>query len=143
MTRINLIAVAALVAAILLGGAIWAQTKATSPQLAAVGTGRVWVSYQDQLRHAKLVGGTLVEAGGDLELRFSGVAPAWKTEQRVPTAAAPVIQLVSAPVAGSLVVARNGLLQWEGDDYTLTGQTVTLPFAQPADRLVFRYQVAP
>ena len=119
-----------------------AQTKLASAQVLAVGTGRVWVSYQDQLRQAKLVGGTLVEASGDLELRFSGVAPAWKTEQKIATAAAPVIQLVAAPVAGSLVVARNGLLQWEADDYTVNGQSVTLPFAAQGDRLIFRYQIA-
>ena len=32
-----------------------AQTKLASAQVLAVGTGRVWVSYQDQLRQAKLL----------------------------------------------------------------------------------------
>jgi hypothetical protein len=120
-----------------------AQTLVSRHQLAAPGTGRVWVNYNDQLRHARIENAELVEDGADLIFRpITGAAPSWRTEQRIATSDGEVFQLADEPVPGSLLVARNGLIQWEQDEYTVAGQSVTMSHVLAGERVILRYQVA-
>ena len=135
-SRLFLAIAAAFTAVVLL-----AQTKLSTDQLPSPGTGRVWVNYNDELRHARIENAELVEVNGDLVFRPIPVALAMRREQRVATADAEVFQLANSPAGISLAVSVNGLEQWEGDDYTVQGQTVTMPYVTAGSRVIFRYVV--
>lgn len=64
-----------------------------------------------------------------------------QTEQMIAQSDAPTLTPADTSLAGSLIMARNGLLQWDQEDFTLTGQALDLPHVQAGDRMVVRYQV--
>lgn len=131
------ISAAALVA---LASKLIAQTLLPSHQLAAGESGRAWVNFGNRVRFARIDGLTLVEDGDDVVLRAAGgVTPEWRREQVIEPSA--TWTLAGEPLPGSLVAVRNGQVQWEGDDYTVAGSTVTLAYTWIGDRWIFRYQV--
>lgn len=92
------------------------------------GSGRVWVVLPDgRLAEADLVGVTLDTSSARPVLRVTAPSGgAFGRDVFRPAAATTVFTASSVPLAGTLDVYLNGLLQDLGPDYRVSGQTVTL-----------------
>lgn len=75
-----------------------------------------------------------VPAEGDQDLGVGdGTTAAFALIKRYGTTFAPYDRAITLPVAGSVVVAVNGVTRFEGGDFTLEGGVITfLPHAVPA-----------
>lgn len=84
------------------------------------------------------------DSAGNLILRAAVItAPAPTVQVIKPTAAGTILTLTGAPKPGTLFVSAGGLVLAEGEDYTVSGKTITLVAAHaPRPGIIFqlRYQ---